>query len=127
MQLDGYICEIHEVDDPGCREFSVQTDNGEIAGFVVHWRGMWFAYRNSCPHTGVMLNWQPHEFFDYEKRLLQCTMHGALFEPDSGLCIHGPCLGDSLQRLHIVCRGASVCLVYDVDVPQAAQPESRTE
>jgi nitrite reductase/ring-hydroxylating ferredoxin subunit len=110
MQTGLYICEVHEVGDPGCHEFRVRTRHGDIEGFVVHWRGSWFAYRNQCPHTGVSLNWQPHQFFDYQQRLLQCALHGALFEPDTGLCIHGPCLGDSLHPLPVIRTGTSLRL-----------------
>lgn len=111
MQTEVYICETHEINDPGCHEFSVQTNLGELEGFIVHWRGQWFAYRNSCPHTGVNLNWLPHEFFDFGRRLLQCALHGALFEPDTGRCIHGPCLGERLQRLPLVMTGTSIRLL----------------
>jgi len=126
MQPDLYICEAHEVSDPGCYEFSLQVNSGELEGFIVHWRGRWFAYRNHCPHTGVNLNWQPHQFFDYENRLLQCSLHGALFAPDTGLCIHGPCLGDSLQRLPVVQTGTALCLQHEGFLPHAAQDRPKS-
>ncbi|MNG29984.1 hypothetical protein D3C84_1155020 [compost metagenome] len=28
-----------------------------------------------------------------------CYAHGAHFLPDSGLCVYGPCLGESLTKL----------------------------
>ena len=28
-----------------------------------------------------------------------CATHGAIFEVDTGLCIDGPCIGDSLRSL----------------------------
>jgi len=72
-----------------------------VAGFVLNWFDQFHAYRNACPHTGVTLNWAPHQFLDIEGQLIQCGMHGALFEPVTGLCIRGPCLGQSLTRLPI--------------------------
>lgn len=58
-----------------------------------------FVYVNECPHIGTPLNWKPDQFFDYERRYIQCYSHGALFEMDTGLCVAGPCSGESLQAL----------------------------
>lgn len=57
------------------------------------------AYLNRCPHLGVPLNWQDDDFMDVDAVFLRCATHGALFEPDSGLCISGPCRGEWLWSL----------------------------
>jgi nitrite reductase/ring-hydroxylating ferredoxin subunit len=57
------------------------------------------AYLNRCPHLGVPLNWDDDQFMDSDGRLLRCATHGALFEPNSGLCILGPCRGEHLWQL----------------------------
>ena len=31
--------------------------------------------------------------------LIQCSNHMALFEPDTGECVSGPCVGSTLTRL----------------------------
>jgi len=31
--------------------------------------------------------------------LIQCSTHGALFNIESGECLQGPCLGQSLQSI----------------------------
>jgi nitrite reductase/ring-hydroxylating ferredoxin subunit len=33
--------------------------------------------------------------------LLLCSSHGAVFEPDTGLCAAGPCVGASLRGLAV--------------------------
>jgi|SRR6056297_1080187 len=58
-------------------------------------------YVNSCPHTGVTLEWLPHRFLDPTGKYIQCTTHGALFRPQDGLCIAGPCVGQTLRRCSI--------------------------
>lgn len=30
-----------------------------------------------------------------------CHAHGARFEPDTGLCVQGPCRGQYLQRVNL--------------------------
>jgi len=71
-----------------CPLFVVLLDSGEPR-----------AYRNSCPHLDIELNWQPHGFLDYDQCFIQCKTHGALFRMDDGHCIVGPCNGQSLTPL----------------------------
>ncbi|MEH6493312.1 Rieske (2Fe-2S) protein [Halopseudomonas sp.] len=58
-----------------------------------------FVYENRCPHRGVPLEWVPDQFLDSSRRLIQCATHGALFLPESGECVAGPCVGQSLRQL----------------------------
>ena len=57
-------------------------------------------YLNQCPHTGVNLNWQANQCFDFSEQYLSCSVHGALFRPNDGKCIYGPCIGQSLKPLN---------------------------
>ena len=87
---------------PGqCRGFSVAAGEQTLELFVVNHQGRLYAFENRCPHTGVNLNWQPDQFLDYENAFIQCTMHGAKFRVDDGLCLRGPCQGMSLQTLSL--------------------------
>lgn len=56
-----------------------------------------YIYRNSCPHLGVELNWVADQFLNYDGDLIHCATHSALFEPETGDCISGPCRGQALQ------------------------------
>lgn len=47
------------------------------------------------------LNWSDEQFFDFEHKFIQCSLHGALFEPLDGLCVWGPCLDKSLQSIPV--------------------------
>jgi nitrite reductase/ring-hydroxylating ferredoxin subunit len=96
------ICRSYDVSDPGSREFQIHRQGEIIHGLVVHWHGQWYAYVNRCPHTGVTLNWLPDQFFDVDMEYLQCGTHGALFQPQDGLCVYGPCVGRSLTCLAVV-------------------------
>lgn len=69
--------------------------------FLVRRDGNIYAYLNSCPHTGVPLNWQDDVFLDMEHFYIQCSVHGALFQVEDGLCVRGPCAGQSLQAVNI--------------------------
>jgi len=72
------------------------------AGFVIEFDGRVFAYENRCPHLGVELDWMPGVFFDAAQEYLLCSTHGARFKPDTGKCVSGPCVGQSLTEIAIV-------------------------
>lgn len=69
--------------------------------FIVHKDGGFYAYENRCPHLGIELNWLEDQFLDIENTLIQCATHGALFLPDSGECVAGPCIGQQLTAIPI--------------------------
>ncbi len=95
------VCSLDELDDPGSRGFSFEVDGATVEAFVVQRDGEVFAYRNSCPHTGATLDWIEHQFLDLDQAFIQCAVHDARFEMDTGLCIAGPCSGESLQPIAV--------------------------
>ncbi|MDH5516328.1 MAG: Rieske (2Fe-2S) protein [Gammaproteobacteria bacterium] len=95
------LCSRDEIPEPGSREFSIKTKRKSYDLFVVAKNGEFYAYKNSCPHTGASLNWQQDLFLDLDHAFIQCSVHNALFEIDSGYCISGPCSGSSLHELNL--------------------------
>ncbi|MDH3342450.1 MAG: Rieske 2Fe-2S domain-containing protein [Gammaproteobacteria bacterium] len=95
------LCSIHDIPDPGSKSFHVTIDEKPVDIFVVRKDSACYGFINSCPHTGVNLEWHEDQFLDSEQQFIQCTSHGALFEIDTGHCIHGPCLGDHLSAINI--------------------------
>ena len=94
------LCALGEIADPGTRGFEVDLGETELTRLFIVRRGeLLAAYRNSCPHTGAPLEWLPDRFFDIDESFIQCAIHGALFRPEDGYCLRGPCVGQSLQRL----------------------------
>ncbi len=75
------------------------------------------AYLNRCPHVGTPLNLAPDHFLDESARHFVCSTHGALFRVEDGLCVAGPCLGDSLTRFEARIRGDAV----EVRLPPGAE------
>mmetsp|Transcript_59052 Transcript_59052/g.128201 ORF Transcript_59052/g.128201 Transcript_59052/m.128201 type:complete len:220 (-) Transcript_59052:210-869(-) len=72
------------------------------------------AFENHCPHAGGPLNLLPDAFFSPDKEHLLCTRHGARFEPESGLCVHGPCIGRRLNELPVtVCESSGKVTVSE--------------
>jgi nitrite reductase/ring-hydroxylating ferredoxin subunit len=70
-------------------------------------------YANSCPHLGTPLDWAPDRFFSLDGNHLVCATHGALFTPDTGLCVTGPCEGRSLEAIDFTIEDGLVTVAAD--------------
>lgn len=96
------ICALRELSELDCREFRLSERTPDATGFAVKISSRIVAYQNQCPHTGAPLNWQENKFLDIFNSHIQCTLHGAIFQIEDGLCVRGPCLGRSLKRIDTV-------------------------
>ena len=105
-----FICSDTELSDPASFGFSVEKNGEAIEGFLVKNDGQYFAYKNSCPHTGSPLDWLEHQFLDSEGALIQCAVHDARFFIDTGECVVGPCHGQSLEKLEIEIKDEGIYL-----------------
>ena len=92
------LCQLDKLADPGSKGFVVRGRQV----FAVRQGPRVFVYLNRCPHRGIPLEWVPDQFLDSSGRLIQCASHGALFLPESGDCVAGPCSGERL--LPLACR-----------------------
>lgn len=95
------LCPTSEIQDPGSKAFHIENDDVVADIFVVHKNARFYAFINSCPHTGANLEWLEDQFLDMENVFIQCSTHGALFEIDTGLCVAGPCVGQGLKKLRL--------------------------
>jgi nitrite reductase/ring-hydroxylating ferredoxin subunit len=82
--------------------FKIDTLDGVQAAFVLRWQGNVVAYLNRCAHVALELDWNPGKFLDADGEYLICAAHGALYAPESGECVAGPCRGKALQRLRVL-------------------------
>lgn len=110
------ICASDEVERGGARAFSlsrIDASGGSRPFPIVVIRthdNAYVGYVNACPHEGVWLNIGSGDFFTQDRAFLKCGRHGATFEIDSGLCIDGPCNGNSLQPIALAVVDGEVCL-----------------
>ncbi len=81
--------------------FTVRRYERDVQAFVVRYKGQVYGYFNECGHIPAELDWQPGEFFDDSKLYLICSIHGALYAPDSGRCLGGRCQGRGLKPIKV--------------------------
>jgi nitrite reductase/ring-hydroxylating ferredoxin subunit len=85
--------------------FRLRGADGPLDGFVVNVGGVLHAYVNRCPHAGTPLDLTRDGFLGEDGRHIVCSRHGAVFTPETGLCVEGPCPGASLERLPVARDG----------------------
>lgn len=100
------LCPTAAIAKGSCREFVIDDQ----AIFLIHKDGVFYAYKNACPHLNIPLNWREHEFLDTDGSLIQCATHGALFLIESGLCVYGPCQNQHLSKLDLRIQGGEIFL-----------------
>lgn len=76
--------------------FDVMLWGRPARAFVLRFEGRPVAYVNRCAHVPTEMDWLPGEFLDAGREFIVCAVHGALYEPDSGRCVGGPCRGARL-------------------------------
>lgn len=89
-------------------KFRLRCGGRSLDGFILNHGGRYHAYVNRCPHAGTTLDLWPNEFWTEDGQFLICATHGAIFGPDSGVCVEGPCPGARLERLAVERDGDSV-------------------
>jgi nitrite reductase/ring-hydroxylating ferredoxin subunit len=96
------VAVVGELEPGKSKKFTMRRGGRDLEALLVNYEGNHFAYVNRCPHTGITLDWVNNQFFSSDNRYLMCATHGAVFEPPTGECIWGPCVGLSLQSMPIV-------------------------
>jgi nitrite reductase/ring-hydroxylating ferredoxin subunit len=110
------VCAAGSIEPGAAKAFSLSrvTESGEQRPFpiVVVRTGAdsYMGYVNACPHQGTWLNIGSGEFFSRNRAFLRCGRHGATFEIETGLCVDGPCSGQSLEPIALAVIDGEVCL-----------------
>ena len=91
------LCRLDDIADPGGHGIEFR-EGDRIYRIVVVRRGdqVW-GYQNRCPHARTPLDWITDRFLTKDDKHLLCATHGARFTIESGACIKGPCVGQSLN------------------------------
>jgi nitrite reductase/ring-hydroxylating ferredoxin subunit len=96
------VCDGAALADSGpAHVFEVQEWGRSARAFVLRFEGRVYGYINRCAHVPVELDWQPGRFFDDSGRWLICAVHGAVYDPGSGVCVGGPCRHKRLKPITV--------------------------
>jgi nitrite reductase/ring-hydroxylating ferredoxin subunit len=110
------VARVGELAHGQTKKFTLRRGRRHCEAMVLNYCGNLYAYVNRCPHVGITLDWVDNRFFTVNERYLMCANHGAVFEPSTGECVWGPCVGASLESLALGIQGGKVfayCRVGD--------------
>jgi nitrite reductase/ring-hydroxylating ferredoxin subunit len=102
------LCALADLEDRGTRGFHFRQGDAIFAGFVVRLGDRVVGYVDACPHAGWPLEGLPDRYLTREKDFILCSGHGALFRPEDGVCVAGPCGGAALTAWPVRVEGGEV-------------------
>src|SRR3546814_19670864 len=92
------------------------TRDGDAESLILHRDGDAVRARlNICPHAGRRLDWAPGQFLKSREGHLVCAVHGATFELSGGVCVAGPCRGESLRAVAVEAKGSALALTQSAN------------
>jgi nitrite reductase/ring-hydroxylating ferredoxin subunit len=100
-----------EVPERGAKKFSFEREGEVEEGFLIRYKGRFFAYRNICSHIPLKMDQETGLFFGSAGTSLVCRNHGAVFDPLTGKCLMGPPKGKYLRWLSIAVSGDVIYLI----------------
>ncbi|WP_414450105.1 Rieske (2Fe-2S) protein [Burkholderia sp. 22PA0099] len=121
-----FVCASAALVDGGAGIRVPATLRGEsVVVFFVRYDGRAYGYLNRCAHVPMELDWNEGQFFESSGLYLMCATHGAIYTPDTGKCVGGPCRGARLRAVEVDERdapeGRAVYWLPDAELlPQAS-------
>ena len=102
-----HLCRSEAIPEGAARGF-LPGPGARCAVIVLRRGGKLSGFQDSCPHYagGTPMAWRSDAYLNRSGQIV-CHAHGAVFDPETGVCILGPCLGRRLTRvpLHIDAQG----------------------
>lgn len=110
IERGGSICAADTLTDGASLKFRVKEQEHAVEAFLIRFEGRYYAYRNRCAHMALTLDMDDNDFFTIDSRELICKTHAATYSPDTGVCVGGPCYGESLEPVPILVQDGVVLL-----------------
>lgn len=89
-------------------KFTYRDEGISREAFLAWHQNQVLCYQNVCRHIPILLDCGDGRLFNAEGTHFVCHNHGATYEPLTGKCIAGPCVGVSLKRLEIELIGEEI-------------------
>ena len=104
---DPFLCRLADIPDGGVLGVDPPDPEGEPLLLRRHGNSVQ-AWLNVCPHAGRRMDYAPGLFLLKDGKLT-CAVHGATFAlAENGLCVQGPCRGESLAPVSLRVENGAV-------------------
>lgn len=124
LQLPLPLARVDDLDSSAGYDVTLKDGSGACLRLLIQRLpdGTIVGFENNCPHAHTKLNDTPlghgaHDderathFLDSRKKFLLCRTHGALFHPETGKCVRGPCKGSYLKKLRLKVKDDQIYLL----------------
>jgi nitrite reductase/ring-hydroxylating ferredoxin subunit len=101
------LCAVTDVTNGGAHEVVAHVDGNMESLIVLRRDETVRVFFNVCPHAGRRLDWAPGRFL-VDPPFLICAAHGACFSLPDGVCVSGPCRGQSLSEVAAEVRDGAI-------------------
>ena len=118
LEMERVNCLLIDIDASAINQattLNALIDNQNVSLIALRHGHKICVYLNQCPHQGRRLDYAPGQFLSKDGQLI-CAAHGASFAMESGLCLQGPCRGESLQRFECEINGNQLWVLLPADV-----------
>jgi nitrite reductase/ring-hydroxylating ferredoxin subunit len=95
------ICADGDIAEREFRIVPLQYKKQPITGIIFRFNNNLYAYVNQCVHMPRNLNCEANTIFDDSRKLLRCSMHGIVYEPETGESVSSMCNGERLQPIRL--------------------------
>jgi nitrite reductase/ring-hydroxylating ferredoxin subunit len=104
------VCREDELDEREFRVIPVRYRGQAHSAILFRLQGRVQAYLDQCVHMPRRLNCERDTIFSEDGDFLRCSMHGIVYDPQSGASISTLCNGERLQRIRIALIEGTICL-----------------
>lgn len=96
------VCAAEELVEGGAgQRMNATYAGGDAVVFFVRYGGEVYGYLNRCAHVPMELDWVEGQFFESSGLYIMCATHGAIYQPETGKCVGGPCRGARLRAVRV--------------------------
>lgn len=106
------VCRSDELADRSYRIVDIAFRGKPHSAIVLRYRGKVHAYLNQCVHMVRRLDCERDAIFDADHERLRCSMHGIVYDPQTGESLSTLCAGDRLTPLRVQESDGLVALVH---------------
>ena len=75
--------------------------------FVIRWQGELHGWINECQHASVPMDFDG-DVLESGRQFILCPYHGAIYQPNTGKSVGGPCRGANLDAVPVTERDGQI-------------------
>ena len=118
------ICSNSELGEKEYRVIPLHYKKQPHTGILFRFNQQLYAYVNQCVHMPRHLDCEANTIFNETGNLLRCSMHGIVYQPETGESISSMCNGEKLQAIRLKIHN-DIIYIDDKRVSAVTSPAER--